>query len=181
MIYNVGDKAWLARDERKAVEIPCPVCFGKLRVILTLGNGDEVSLNCNACERGYYGPQGTITEYEYTAGAIQVTIDGVDIEQSPRGEKREYRWGSTGGEYASSWHNAHEGELFATKEEALEECKKLVSQREADQLREIAVKCKPGRSYSWNAGYHLTCAKKAHKEAEYHEKMAVVCKGRSKE
>ena len=59
---KVGDCLWWAVVEKHAqVEIPCPVCYGKRKVNLILGNGDVVALPCTYCSPGYESPRGTVT------------------------------------------------------------------------------------------------------------------------
>jgi len=36
--FKIGDKVWVARySENTAISVPCPVCYGKLKVTLILG------------------------------------------------------------------------------------------------------------------------------------------------
>ena len=63
MTYNVGDIVFYASNDSREERIPCPVCFGKLQVIVILGNGTEVLVDCGYCGKGYEGPKGYVTKY----------------------------------------------------------------------------------------------------------------------
>lgn len=48
--YSVGDKAWWAKYSRVPVKKTCPICYGKMRVTLILGNGNRVETDCSYCK-----------------------------------------------------------------------------------------------------------------------------------
>ena len=173
--YHVNDTVWLARFNHEQVTKPCPVCFKTRQVTLILGNGDKVILPCNYCERGYIPPSGVITEYEYVAEARQIRITQVDSEETEDGTK--YRYHSS-----PNYYHDDGNLLFDTAEEAQIKSLELKEKYEKEQLtRTENIKKSKHKSFSWNAGYHIGEAKRDRKSAEYHEKMAVICKERASE
>jgi len=171
--YNVGDKVWVAWVERRDVTELCPVCFGKLQVLLTLGNDDTVTLPCDYCGKGYNAPVGTVTEARYGSGAELKTIETVDVTQTASGETYEYH---------SGHYILRPERVFDTKEEALLCCESIAQELNKEQeTRAEYIKKDVKKSFSWNAGYHLREAKRKEGEAEYHRKKAAICKSRGKE
>jgi len=166
--YALDDVVWLAKCGTQQVVKPCLVCHGKLQVTLVLGNGDEVILPCDYCGRGYEYPSGIISEYEYVAAPIQVTITGIEIRRDKT-------------EYSGEGYHLDSDKIFDTKEEALAKCQLIANELEKDQSqRSEYLKHDTKKTFSWNAGYHLRAAKKCRKDAEYHESKAILCKERIK-
>jgi hypothetical protein len=170
MTYNVGDVVFYASNDNRAEKIPCPVCFGKLEVIVILGNGDEISTPCSFCEKGWEGPKGHITEYMQIPRVERVVITRRTIEEHSNNQKIEY--------YADRMH-LEESRTFNTKEAAAIFAKELSDTYNADVMDKY-VKEKSTKSYAWNAGYHLRAAAEKRRDAEYHEKKARVCQERSR-
>jgi hypothetical protein len=175
--YKIGDTAWLARCDYMPISRVCDTCYGKRKVTLILGNGDTVELPCNACDVGCSGPTGIIQGYNYVVAPRLVHITGIAIDTDCQGEKVEYREGS-----GCSYFTYQEDQLFDTEEEAAEKGQQLKKELEKDQnTRSEHIKKDKRKSLSWNAAYHLRTAKKMREDAEYHDKMAIVCKARSKD
>lgn len=170
---KVGDTFWSAHYGMSEVTKICPVCYGNKRVILILGNGDEIELPCDYCRRGYDEPTGTKTEYELTSGAEQETVDEVRVEENLKGRKVEY--------LTLDHHVVREDEAYATKEEAEERCKQLMVERMHEEMtRAEYIKENQAKSYSWNAGYHLREAKREEESAARHRMRAKLCKERTR-
>jgi hypothetical protein len=173
-MFNVGDVVWVARYGMHEKWITCPICFGKKRVTLILGNEDHVSLPCSYCAPGYEPPQGMVKEYSTEKQVGATVITGRDIREN-------------NGTAEVSYHT-HEGYchgpdiVFATEAEAVVKADALCAE-ETRRRETLAVylKEKEQKSFSWNAGYHLRTAKKMRADILYHERMAVLCKQRSKE
>jgi len=174
-MFNIGDTIYYASAGNKQIEVPCPICFGKCRVTLILGNGDSVELPCDYCARGFEDPRGYVIEYEYRAEAESFLITGVSINKTESGEKHEY---CSGGEHC--YHSLKEDQCFATREEALAAAVAVKEESEKEQ-RERAeyLKHNKQKNFAWNAGYHLRAAKDNRKQAEYHEEKAKLCKQRA--
>jgi len=171
MAYKVGDEVWFARCGNEHIQETCPVCYGKLEVTLILGNEDKIKLPCDYCRRGIGGPTGVINEYDYVSKPEQIRISQVDSKETIDGIIHEY--------HSLPYYHHEESLLFDTKEEALAKCIMIKEEFEKDQItRTENIKKSKNKSFSWNAGYHIGEAKRNRKSAEYHEKMAVICKQR---
>ena len=172
-MFNIGDVAWYARTGVSPIEEPCPVCYGKRAVVVILGNGDEVTVPCSFCGPGIEPPSGITKTYRIAPAAVRVTITGREIRD---GETTEITYHGPGGSFYYS------NTLFATEAEALvaskELCEKEIHVRET---RSAYIKGDKVKSFAWNVGYHLRAARDMREKIAYHERMAVVCKSRSKE
>ncbi len=171
--FKVDDKVWWAKCRWEQKRILCPTCFGKLQVTLILGNGDEVTLPCQGCAPGFESPTGHISEYDYISEPEMIYINGMNLEIN--GNKEKVR-------YISSSCSYDEEELFWNHSEALAESQEKKRKLDEEQVtRAEYIKNKVHKSFSWNAGYHMREAKQLRSKAEYHDKMAIVCKAKSKE
>ena len=173
--YNVGDQVWWARCGTRQVTKTCPVCFGKLKVTLILGNDDTVILPCDYCGKGYEGPRGTVEEYEYLAEPEQTAIITVNTHESADGEKLEYH--TVGGYYHDDG-----ADLYNTREDAVAICTEIVQRKTLEESTRVeSLKKHLNKNYSWNAGYHMRYAARYERDALYHKEKAVLCKARAKE
>ena len=171
--YQVGDKVWWAKCGREGVTVPCPVCFGKREVTLILGNDDTVTLPCDYCGKGFRAPTGTVTEYKYIAEPQEVTITAIQTETNAKGSEHRYYFDT---------FSLDNDVICETEEEAKAKCAEIAEKRRIDaETRAENIKHSQAKSYAWNAGYHMREAKRAEKAIEYHKKMAVICKARSKD
>ena len=75
--FKVGDVVWGAKSYKKDKRIQCPDCKGKLVWCVTLPNGEQFTVPCSTCERGFDGCQGTITEWIQSPIIEQLTIGSV--------------------------------------------------------------------------------------------------------
>lgn len=170
--FKIGDLVWVARCGMERVKKLCPTCAGKREVTLILGNDDHVILPCKGCVVGFDLPRGYITEYEYIAEPEKIIISRATIYLEHDGETVEYRCEN---------RVFKEKEVFATEMEAQVEAQKIKAQLEEEQAtRAKYIKKEVHKNFSWNASYHIRHAKKDRESAEYHDKMAVACKARSK-
>lgn len=170
--FKVGDLVWNAHCTWLPVSQPCPICYEKREVTLILGNGDLVVLLCDYCGKGYEGPKGTVDEYEYVVEPEPVHITSITLEVSAD---------KTVAKYHAGCRYYDEENLFPTKEEAMEKGKELKMVLEVGRdTRVECIKKSTSKSFSWNAGYHMREAKRSRKDAERHEKLAVICKARSR-
>lgn len=169
-VYKVGEYVWYATYDSEEIFIPCPVCYGNKVVIVVLGNGDECSVECDYCGRGWQGAQGVIKEYQRIPKAERNLITKRRIEDGLHGEEIEY---------ISDNHYLKIEQMFDTEEEALAYAVALADRVTQEKLD--SPKYKNEKSYTWNAGYHLKQAKSKRNEVKYHEAKATVCKSRSKE
>ena len=168
--YQVGDQAWHARCDWRAVKKLCPVCYGKLKVTLILGNEDSVTMPCDYCRVGFSTPTGEVEEYEHVIEPKLVTITAVELSISKTGTDVEYRDGC---------YVYRDDTLFRDKAGAIAKGEELkVALDKEQEVGAARIKIKKHEKYSWNAGYHLRLAKRDRESAERHEQMAVLCKAK---
>ncbi len=166
--FKIGDVVWVPLGGVREVQVTCPVCFGKLVVHLTLGNGDVLELPCDYCAKGYEAPRGVAFEYAEKPDAKVYVIDG--IERNERADCVEIA-------YRSDCSVLRD--VYGTKEEALARAVVLAEENVADRTKRAEyIKHDKNKSYSWNAGYHRREAKRARKTAERHEERAKLCKAK---
>lgn len=175
-IYQIGDVVWAAAITHKTVIEPCPVCFGNKQVTLILGNGDQVILPCEYCQKGFDQPTGEISVgYFAEPVAFQIQIDGV--EQRVHDNETEVRYYVGRGNVSSIYYNH---QVADTEEEALALAMARLEAKNAEAGKVTNPKFNPYKSYTWNAGYHIREMKSHLEMAEYHRKNAIVCQERSK-
>jgi hypothetical protein len=171
--FNLGASVWLASFGNKQVQKTCIVCAGKKTVELILGTGEHVILPCDYCGKGWDGPRGFTMEYEFSAGAEELTIRQVDTKKTENGEISEYHF------YDSRF--AKEEDVFATQEEALAKAEERCVQHEIEErTRAEYIKNNQAKSYSWNAGYWLREAKRMEENAIRYRERVILCKAKSK-
>jgi len=171
--YRVGDVVWSAYAGTKLVKKPCDVCFGKLSVILELGNGERIKTDCDYCGNGHEGPQGFNEEYEYITEATQKTITQIEVTET--GNSRKLR-------YQSHTQILERDMIFDTEEEAIEKSKRAAIEHNKDAFeRAEGLKENSYKSYSWHVGYYRREAKRNRESAERCERKATACKEKAKD
>jgi hypothetical protein len=173
---KVGDTVYVARAGTTEDSRPCRVCNGDKRVTLILGSGEHLSLDCDYCGHGYQYPTGLETFYEFRAEAKPYPVTGIETISGPNGETVKYRSGSEGAYYSFA-----AADCFPSAEAAAARCAELVAEHEVEQDRMMKAKEQNNKSYAWHAGYHLREAKNARKQAEYHERKAVLMKEQARD
>lgn len=146
-------------------EVPCPVCYGKKKVTLILGNGESQDVSCECCDFGMRGPSGVVSEWGPWSRVVPAAVDSITQESS--------------GWKVSCGH--HSGEIFATEEEA--EARRLAlhadAEASAERMNEQNI-LRAIRKTTWTAGY---CRRKiAHlrREMEWHEEKLCQAKAKAK-
>jgi len=177
MKFNIGDIVYSASYGQKTKEVTCPVCFGKLKITVILGNGDSVETDCDYCGKGYEGPKGFIIEYDYIAEAKIFFVDKIEVAVGKDKETRTYYSMEPEG-YRCVYY---EDTCFANKDEALKAAIAIKDKQEEEQRTQARyLKRDIHKSYSWNVGYHMREAKRNRRSMEYHEEQARLCKERVK-
>ena len=174
-IKERGDEVWCASFTPRQVPIECPVCFGKKKVHLILGDGTKVEQKCAYCSPGYSEPSGVIMEWDRQPLAELKKISGVHIETTAKGTDVRYVMSDN---YSYPQENvfdtAGEAQAFAfekVEEYNSEEFEKALRRKQFERTN---------RTYSWGVGYHRREANRNREEAERHERMVKVCKERKK-
>ena len=132
MPFSIGETFWQARHTPYQETVPCPICSGRKTVTVLIGDDEAVRVACDACGLGYEGPQGTITEWSWTPGAVPFVISGIAV---LRGEEWTVR--------ASDERCEEFLALYRTEAEALAESLKRCDENTANNMR---------RRYHWKKG-----------------------------
>ncbi|MHA2253851.1 MAG: hypothetical protein ACXAD7_26090 [Candidatus Kariarchaeaceae archaeon] len=176
--FRIGDKVWISTFHiKKDIKVPCPVCFGKLKVTLILGNDDHIELPCDYCGKGYEGPTGYDVHYQDAVAETEpITIGAMQVDVTPGGKKIDYYSTVNSCRYIYS-----DEKVFATQKEALEKAEELKNKWLKDEsTRADRIKHNVNKSFSWNAGYHMKEARRIRRQIEYHESKAKLCKDRAR-
>ena len=175
-MFNIGTKVFQSDYARREHWITCPDCLGSKRIKVTLGDGTELLIECGGCNPGgYEPPQGVIRQYEYSVETKERTVTGVCMHGSEVSYELDHFPGQC------SYYTAKDGEVFATKEEALAHGEQMKSEHEAAENKRWLAKTKDHKSWAWNATYHRQCIKRAEKDLEYHRGKVQVCVAKVKE
>lgn len=167
--YNVGDKVWWAKYERQEVKKTCPICFGKLRVRLILGDDSQIETDCTYCERGFQ-QYGYVIEYEYVSAVELVEIDTKEVNEDGNGRQVEYRY---------NHYCLDDKNTFENREEAEEALKEIIAKVEKDDLERLEYgKDQNPRKYSWHIGYYQRKKRDALKEIEFADKKIAYFKSK---
>lgn len=170
--YNVGDKVWWAKYQIQEVKKTCPICFGKMRVRVVLGDDSQIETDCTYCERGFKR-YGWVEEYEYVSVIEHVEITGKEVSEGRNGRIVEYSYGA----YCLSLDNA-----FKTKEEAETALIQKIKKAKQEDLRRLEYgKDQNLRKYSWHVGYYQRKKKDALKEIESYDRKIAYFKSKAKE
>lgn len=171
---KVGDMVWVARCGSRLVKQTCPICYGDKEVTLILGNKEKIVIECDYCGKGYGFPRGFVEEYEYTEAAERVAVSAIRMTSTIDGECIEYT--------LSGYFSTSIDDIFDTEEEAIERCK-IISKRETDEQNKRIdyIKKNARKTFAWNAGYWMSAAKRARKDAEQYESKAVLCNNRGRD
>ena len=169
MKYEIGQEVWWARFDTTETSIECPDCAGAGHIRCIMGNGQEVTVDCQNCQVGYETfSRGRIRTHERTPRAEKTKITGIDVTPT----KTEYR--------VPASYIVQEDRLWETEEAALEMAQILADEASHQELKQIARKEKDTKSWSWNATYHRRCISRAQKDIEYHTRKLDVAGEKAK-
>lgn len=174
--FDVGDTVYYAEAESVHKHIICPDCAGKKYLTVILGDGEQVTIDCVTCKRGYEPSMGVISTWEYKGMVKQSIVAGLEV----RGNKIEYLV-DVSGDINGCYSCRRKEDVFATYEEAEKRVDVLVKQHQAEEQKRLMSKDKPRHSWAWNATYHRREMKRSLKDAEYHKMKIEVAKQHSKE
>lgn len=166
--FAVGDRVWFVTSGTQQHYVECPDCLGQCALTVTLGDGSQVSIDCDCCKQGYLGSRGSVISYEWKCTVESDEITGMEISGADVRYKFQYRYPDA---------------VYATKEEAEAESVKVLAAHVEDENRRMNhVKDRQVRHRTWafSVSYHRRCAKEARKQAEYHESKLVVAKAKTK-
>lgn len=165
MARQMGDMVWYVRVGTSEEWITCPDCLGRKYLTVIMGDGTEVSIDCEGCHVGYNPPSGAIKKYTHNIPLIfHLPIVGMNTMRIGI----EYHLGNVDGQ--SSYYCCMETEVFDTREDAEVRATELMKEQQAEEEARLLRKEKPTKTWSWNATYHRGCIRKMEKDIEYHRK-----------
>lgn len=145
---------------------------------MILGNDEQVEVPCGACQLGYEGSKGYITEYEWIAKPVLTNIFAIKKEETLGNYKVEYYLNYDGQRlYTTNKDN----NIFLREKEAEFRCFEHIKNHELEQKQKLEwSKEKTNKSYAWHIRYHQREAKECERRLEYHKQQAINCKLRVK-
>ena len=173
--FAIGQQVWWVGNACREEWITCPECAGTRVITMILGNGEQVSLDCENCTHGYEPATGQVerTYYEHAPMSFipgRVSVDGDEIRYSESGPD------STG--YSSSYAR----DLFATKEECQVRCDALNAEKtreREDQSRQILLQSR--KKMAWSVSYWREQVTRLRKELAVTEARLAVVKAKKGE
>jgi hypothetical protein len=166
-IYNVGDEVWCAWARIVKKERVCPDCLGQKYLTLIMGDGSEVSVDCENCKRGWRSPYGKVEYYEFAADVSYATIKKVEI------EKDKIRYTFTDNYVCDS------DKVFGLEKDARAKADELAKAKTEEKKRDMQQKDKPSHNWAWHASYHRRCIANAERDLAYHKKKLDVASRRT--
>ena len=168
-MFNIGDTVWLATFQTEEKNLTCPDCAGNGCLTIIMGDGDQHSIQCDTCKRGFEAPTGKVSYYEKTARSRVCLVTGV------RQESGGFRYDLA----PSYW--ADDTTVFASEDEAVQAAALMATIDNAEEIAKKTRKHEQNRSWAWNAHYHRRQLKEAQRQLEYHTAMLNVAKVKAKE
>lgn len=160
--FNIGDGVfYVSSSSHYGKKEPCRVCFGKLKVAVVLGNGEQVMTECQFCQVGVERPSGESMTWDVDARIVNGTITGIRSEG--------YGW-----RYEVSGTSVDSQDIFATSEEAtpvMQAKLKEVTERKKTYDRDHFVTAT--KKQIWSAGYHRSRIADAQRTIDWH--LARLC------
>lgn len=157
-IFKVGDTAWVPSYGNMQKLITCPDCLGNRYLTCILGDGTQITFDCECCREGWEYT-GKLRIYEYQANVHSINITGLEIDTKGGIQVHRYKDGC-----------AIYSDVFATKEEAMAFAEaKVIEHDKAEQNRIKNHKEYARKSWAWNATYHQRQIKDLEKKIAYHE------------
>ena len=79
--FNLGDVAFYVDAScNYGIDVPCPVCFGKRKVAIILGNDERIETECGHCSHGMDRPSGVARTWGVHSAIVEGEITGVTKE-----------------------------------------------------------------------------------------------------
>ena len=155
--FEIGQSVWWARFDTSETSVECPDCAGKCHIRCIMGDGLEVTIDCENCKVGYEEfSRGRLRIYKRTSKAEKTTIIGMNVSAT----KIEY--------HVPESYIVPENLLFETEEAALVKAQERADRASREELDRITHKEKAKKSWAWNASYHRKKIRRAKKDIEYH-------------
>lgn len=136
--FEVGQELWMPVGKPEQVAVECPICAGKLGVVVILGSGERVGVACKACRL-----KGVIHEWEHQAQAVPFIIDSAVSFNNDKWRLRS----TTGAEYDLI-------DLYLTEAEALSVAAKRAAAWHGVNMKSRQYHRKNLHQHTWSIQYH---------------------------
>lgn len=156
--FTIGQQFWAPVTYPEKITLPCPVCFGSLVVTVVLGNDERIGVPCEACGKGFGGPQGTIEEYEHAPGAKPFVIAAVK-------SLWDHRWTVE----SEDGQSRNFDELCATEAEALAVSVKRMAEQHERNMQSRQHRRKNTKEATWSIRYHREQIKDLERQIAWHQ------------
>lgn len=129
--FKIGDVVYGAKSYKINKQIQCPDCLGKKVWEVRLPSGEEFTIPCSTCERGFEGCWGTVTKWVQSPVIEELTIGSVRTNTEDKQHPISYMCKETG---VGSGTIHYEEDLHSTRIEALkhatEKSKQMIREEE---------------------------------------------------
>jgi hypothetical protein len=160
--FALAEVVWHAGYGQHSEWSTCPECCGSKTITLTQGNGDQVSLDCACCSRGFNPPTGTIERRVSNRRPVPFICAWVEV----RGEEIRYMENTTG-----SGTIVDSKDLFRDQNACQQRCDELNKLFEEEQERLILATISHKRKdMAWSAHYWGRKVKDLERELELAKK-----------
>lgn len=167
-LLEIGQEVFVAQAHAYAIsDETCPICFGKLFVVVILGDGSQQPVACDACRGSDGHATGVVPVHAPASSVIRGTVTGIEID----GGVARYR--VNGVQFDAS-------DIFTTEAEA-ESRRAVLFDRATEQARlSFETRFKRPRSIPWTIRYHRDCIKGAERDIAWHRSKLVATEAKSK-
>lgn len=173
-MFKIGDDVFVVNGNTREKWIPCPDCNENLGLIVILGNGSQVAIDCDCCKRGLDGPSGKISTYEWGVEILHAKITGIEINAKYGKEEISYK---TDKRYNTDY-------IFSKREDAETASKEIQDRhnaKEEDKLLNQKEWKHRAKTWAWHVRYHRQGLADARKQVEYHTQRLAISKLKSNE
>lgn len=163
--FAIGEQLWHAAPDPDAQWEVCDTCFGKLKITMVLGNGEEHVLSCAACTLGYGQPSGRIQTHRIRYAPKKF----VPTKVSMSGDEFHYSQDDTG-------QFAYATTLTRDHSECQVMCDELNAKHAAEEHgRVVSNRTSKRRDMAWSVGYWRGQLRKSEEEAaRLRERLGIV-------
>ena len=171
-LFEIGQTVFMTEYTRQETFVTCPDCLGSRHLLVILGDGSEVTIECGGCDPGGFQPStGTIQQYIYGSTYREHTVEGAYVSNT----EVEYRLSHPDPTCNGSYYTGTPASVFATLEEAVAAGVLNKLEFEAEENKRLMGKTKNEKSWKWNAAYHRKCIKRIEIELKYHWSKVSIC------
>lgn len=163
--FAIGEELWHAAPDPAAQWEVCDTCFGKLKITMVLGNGEEHTLDCAACTLGYGQPSGRIQTHRIRYAPKEF----IPTKVSMSGDEFHYYRDESG-------QFAYAKDLIRDRAECQVMCDELNEKHAAEEHgRTVHNRTSKRRDMAWSVGYWRGQLRKAEDEsARLRERLGIV-------